>query len=69
MALLFFWCLRTRHLSFFEVEPQSQRNKIKGPTFNIPCQDDAVNYIKGFYTPSMCFFVATVMLASRSSAG
>lgn len=50
-------------LFVFEVEPQSQRKKIKGPVIHIPCQDDAVKYHKGVHTPSVCFCVTTVMLA------
>lgn len=63
MTLLFCWCPGACHLSFFEVEPQSQRKKIKGPAIHIPCQGDAMNEHKGFYTPLSVFCVTTVMLA------
>lgn len=47
----------------FEVEPQSQRKKIKAPAIHIPCQSNAMNDHKGLYTPLSVFCATTVMLA------
>lgn len=49
----------------FEVEPQSQRKKIKAPAIHIPCQSNAMNDTRGCTHPSLCSVLPRLCLPRR----